>query len=131
VRASAGIYEMMYGGAGGQVLYHPDTERWAADFTADWVRQRDFIGYFGFQDYQTVTALAAFHYRLPFYGLTATVRAGRFLAPDNGVRVEIKRRFESGFELGAWYTVTDGHDITSPGTPDKPYYDKGIYDRSR
>jgi membrane-associated phospholipid phosphatase len=127
VRASAGIYEMMYGGAGGQVLYHPETERWAADFSADWVRQRDFTGFFGFQDYQTVTALAAFHYRLPFYGLTGTVRAGRFLARDNGVRVEVKRRFESGFELGAWYTVTDGHDITSPGTPSKPYNDKGVY----
>src|SRR5690606_19724777 len=69
----------------------------------------------------------AFHYRLPYYGLTATVRAGRFLAKDNGVRVEMKRRFRSGFEMGAWYTVTDGKDITSPGSPDKPYQDKGIY----
>ena len=127
VRASAGLYEMMYGGAGGQVLYYPEAAAWAVDFTADWLRQRDFVGYFGFQDYQTVTALAAFHYRLPYYGMTATVRAGRFLARDNGVRVELKRRFASGFEIGAWYTVTDGHDITSPGTPAKPYYDKGIY----
>src|SRR5260370_41920591 len=70
VRASAGIYEMMYGGAGGQVLYHPLAERWAMDFSADWLRQRDFPGYFGFADYQTVTALAAFHYRMPYYGLT-------------------------------------------------------------
>ncbi|MEO8164337.1 MAG: YjbH domain-containing protein [Betaproteobacteria bacterium] len=127
VRASAGIYELMYGGAGGQVLYHPQSAAWAVDFTADWLRQRNFVGFFGFQDYQTVTALAAFHYRLPYYGLTGTVRAGRFLARDNGVRVEVKRRFASGFELGAWYTVTDGRDITTPGTPDKPYYDKGIY----
>ena len=127
VRASAGIYEMMFAGAGGQVLYHPQTERWAADFSADWLRQRDFAGYFGFRDYETVTALGAFHYRLPFYGLTGTVRAGRFLARDTGVRVELKRRFASGFEIGAWYTLTDGHDITSPGSPDKPYNDKGIY----
>ncbi len=127
VRASAGLYEMMYGGAGGQVLYHPPASRWAVDFSADWLRQRNFVGYFGFRDYQTVTALAAFHYRLPYYGLTGTVRAGRFLARDNGVRVEVKRRFASGFELGAWYTVTDGRDITTPGSPDKPYHDKGIY----
>ena len=127
VRASAGIYEMMYGGAGGQVLYHPETERWAVDFSADWLRQRDFTGYFGFQDYETVTALAAFHYRMPYYGLTGTVRAGRFLAKDTGVRFELKRRFASGFEMGAWYTFTNGNDITSPGSPDKPYHDKGIY----
>ena len=127
VRASAGIYELMFAGVGGQVLYHPQTERWAVDFSSDWLRQRDFVGYFGFQDYQTVTALAAFHYRMPYYGLTATVRAGRFLAKDSGARFELKRRFASGFEVGAWYTFTNGNDITSPGSPDKPYYDKGIY----
>ena len=127
VRASAGIYELMYAGAGGQVLYHPQTERWAVDFSADVLRQRDFDGYFGFRDYDMVTALAAFHYAMPYYGLTGTVRAGRFLARDNGVRFELKRRFASGFELGAWYTFTDGNDITSPGSPSKPYYDKGIY----
>jgi hypothetical protein len=127
VRASAGIYELMYGGVGGQVLYHPQAERWAVDFSADWLRQRDFEGFFGFQDYQTVTALAALHYRMPFYGLTATARVGRFLAKDEGVRFELKRRFASGFELGAWYTFTNGNDITSPGSPEKPYYDKGVY----
>lgn len=127
VRASAGIYELMYAGAGGQVLYHPQSERWAVDFSSDWLRQRDFNGFFGFREYETVTALAAFHYFMPYYGLTGTVRAGRFLAKDTGVRFELKRRFASGFELGAWYTFTDGNDITSPGTPAKPYNDKGIY----
>jgi membrane-associated phospholipid phosphatase len=126
-RASTGIYELMFGGAGGQVLYHPPAERWAADLSVDWLRQRDFRGFFNFRDYETVTALAAFHYRMPFYGLTGTVRAGRFLARDNGVRFEVKRRFRSGFEIGAWYTFTDGNDITSPGSPSSPYYDKGIY----
>jgi membrane-associated phospholipid phosphatase len=43
------------------------------------------------------------------------------------VRGEIKRRFPSGFEVGAWYTVTNGHDITSPGTPSSPYHDKGVF----
>jgi hypothetical protein len=126
-RASAGIYELMFGGAGGQVLYHPAAERWAADLSVDWLKQRDFRGFFGFQDYETVTALAAFHYRMPFYGLTGTVRAGRFLAKDSGVRFEVKRRFRSGFEIGAWYTFTDGNDITTPGSPSSPYYDKGVY----
>ncbi|MGQ0578873.1 MAG: YjbH domain-containing protein [Betaproteobacteria bacterium] len=126
-RASGGIYELMFGGVGGQVLYHPAAERWATDLSVDWLKQRDFEGFFGFQDYDTVTALAAFHYRMPFYGLTGTVRAGRFLAKDSGARFEVKRRFRSGFEIGAWYTFTDGNDITSPGSPSDPYYDKGIY----
>lgn len=125
-RASAGIYEEMYGGVGGQVLYLPRRGNWAADLSVDWLKQRDFSGGLGFRDYSTVTALGALHYRIPM-GMTATARAGRFLAKDLGARFEFKRRFPSGFEMGAWYTLTNGNDITSPGTPDKPYHDKGIF----
>jgi membrane-associated phospholipid phosphatase len=125
-RASAGIYEEMFNGAGGQILYLAPGGGWAADLAADWVKQRDFRGWFGSRDYQTVTAIASLNYRLA-QGVTATLRGGRFLARDEGVRVELKRRFDSGFEVGAWYTVTNGHDITSPGTPSSPYHDKGIF----
>lgn len=125
-RATAGLYEFMYGGAGGQVLYVPKGEPWAFDFSLDALRQRDTKGLFGFRDYSTVTALGALHYRLP-YGVTATVRAGRFLAKDWGGRFELKRRFESGIEMGAWYTITNGNDTTSPGTVESPYHDKGIF----
>ncbi|SMF10801.1 PAP2 superfamily protein [Pseudogulbenkiania subflava DSM 22618] len=124
-RVSAGIYEEMYGGAGGQLLYAPTASRWAVDIAVDALKQRDFDG-LGFRPYSTVTALASMHYKLP-YGMTATARAGRFLAKDNGVRFELKRRFQSGVEIGAWYTYTDGKDITSPGTPSAPYHDRGIF----
>jgi hypothetical protein len=127
-RASAGLYEEMFGGAGGQVLYLPRSGKWAADLAVDAVRQRDTQGYFGFRDYSVVTAIASLHYKVPVLeDVTATARAGRFLARDDGVRFELKRRFRSGFEFGAWYTFTDGKDTTNPGTPDKPYHDKGIY----
>jgi membrane-associated phospholipid phosphatase len=125
-RLSAGIYEEMYSGIGGQALYLPGDGRWAADVALDWVRQRDFEGWFGHRDYRTVTGIASLHYRMA-QGVTATVRAGRFLARDEGVRGEIKRQFASGVQAGAWYTVTNGKDITSPGSPDSPYYDKGIF----
>ena len=125
-RLSAGIYEEMFSGFGGQALYLGRGGGWSADVAADWVRQRDFEGWFGHQDYDTITAIASLNYRMA-HGVTGTVRAGRFLAKDEGVRVEVKRRFASGFEVGAWYTVTNGNDITSPGTPSNPYYDKGIF----
>ncbi|HEY7744475.1 MAG TPA: YjbH domain-containing protein, partial [Burkholderiales bacterium] len=124
-RASAGIYEEMFGGAGAQVLYLPRGAGWGADLAVDWVKQRDYDGW-GFRDYDTVTTIASFHYRLPL-GITATARGGRFLARDEGVRFEIKRRFASGYEAGFWYTRTNGNDITSPGSPGSPYYDKGIF----
>ncbi|MDH5223039.1 MAG: YjbH domain-containing protein [Betaproteobacteria bacterium] len=125
-RASAGFYEEMYAGAGGQILYLAPGGGWAADLAVDALRQRDFEGWFGFRDYDTVTAIASLHYRMA-RGVTATMRGGRFLAKDDGVRFEVKRRFASGFEVGAWYTFTDGNDITSPGSPESPYYDKGVF----
>jgi membrane-associated phospholipid phosphatase len=125
-RTSAGFYEEMYRGLGGQMLYLPKDTRWAADLSVDALQQRGFKGWFDKREYRTVTALGALHYKLP-YDLTATVRAGRFLARDTGARLEFKRRFPSGVEIGAWYTKTNGKDITSPGTLANPYNDKGVF----
>jgi hypothetical protein len=126
-RASLGYYERMFAGAGGQLLYFSKSSPWAADISVDSLRQRETEGGFGFQDYRTTTAIAAVHYRLQQQGLTFTLRGGRFLAKDEGVRYEIQRRFRSGVRIGAWYTVTDGKDITKPGSPEDPYHDKGIF----
>lgn len=125
-RVSGGLYEEMYRGVGGQVLYVPKDSRWAADLTVDALQQRGFKGWFDKRDYNTATGFAALHYKLP-YDITATARAGRFLAKDNGVRLEFKRRFPSGVEVGAWYAKTSGKDITNPGTPTNPYHDKGVF----
>ena len=125
-RMSGGIYEEMFSGVGSQILYLPRDSRWAADLSVDALKQRDFKGWLGTQDYQTVTALGALHYRLP-YDITATARVGRFLAKDVGVRTEFKRRFRSGIEVGAWYSRTNGKDTTSPGTVASPYNDKGVF----
>lgn len=126
VRVSGGFYEEMFRGVGGQALYLPKDSRWAADMSVDGLQQRGYKGWFDKRDYKTVTALGALHYRLP-YDVTVTARAGRFLAKDEGVRLEFKRRLASGVEIGAWYTRTNGNDITSPGTPSSPYHDKGIF----
>jgi membrane-associated phospholipid phosphatase len=125
-RASIGAYEEMYSGVGGQVLYLPTAGNWAVDASVDALRQRDFRGWLGHRDYSTVTAIASLNYRMA-HGVTATLRAGRFLAKDAGMRAEVKRRFASGFELGAWFTVTNGRDTTFPGLPSAPYHDKGIF----
>lgn len=125
-RVSGGFYEEMYRGVGGQVLYLPKDTRWAADLTVDALEQRGVKGWFDKRDYRTITALGSLHYRLP-YDTTVTARAGRFLAKDDGVRLEFKRRFRSGVEIGAWYTKTTGKDITGPGSPVDPYNDKGVF----
>jgi membrane-associated phospholipid phosphatase len=125
-RLSAGMYEEMFRGVGGQLLYAPKDNRWAADLTVDALQQRGYKGLLDALDYKTVTALGALHYRLPS-DITLTARAGRFLARDAGVRLEAKRRFLSGIEVGAWYTKTNGKDTTNPGSPEHPYNDKGVF----
>ena len=125
-RVSGGLYEEMFRGVGGQVLYMPKDTRWAADLSVDALEQRGFKGLFDKRDYRTVTAIGALHYQLP-YDISVTARAGRLLARDEGVRLEFKRRFRSGVEIGAWYTKTNGNDITNPGSPTDPYSDKGVF----
>jgi Exopolysaccharide biosynthesis protein YbjH len=125
-RLSAGIYEEMYAGLGGQWLYVPASGNLATDVAIDWVKQRDTKGLLGFNKYSAVTALVSTRYRMP-YDTTATVRAGRFLAKDWGARLELKRRFASGYEMGAWYTRTNGNDLNASGNVGKPYFDKGIF----
>lgn len=125
-RASAGAYETMFAGAGGQVMYVPRSGKWSMDVSLDHLAQRDFASPFKFQDYRVTTGLVSAHTRLPF-DMTFTTRVGQFLAKDRGARFEIKRQLASGVEFGAWYTHTDGKDITSPGSPSDPYRDKGVF----
>jgi hypothetical protein len=122
-RLSAGYIEQMYGGIEGQWLYVARGTPWAFDLSVDAVKKRAFDG-LGFQDYQTVTALAAVHYKLP-YQSTLTVRTGKFLARDVGARFEVKRRFRIGIEMGAWYTVTNAVDTGVGSEPN--YRDKGVF----
>lgn len=126
-RFSAGYYEEMFAGAGGQVLYLPRRGNWAADLSVDWLRQRAPEKDFGFRDYSVATALLAFHYRIPEYGITATARTGRFLAKDEGVRFELKRRFHSGIEAGIWFTRTNENDQTQPNRPKEEFLDRGLF----
>ena len=126
-RFTIGYYEEMFGGTGGQIIYFPKNGPWAVDLAVDWLKQREYDGRFGFLGYQTVTSIASFHYNLKKYGVTFTLRGGRFLAKDKGVRFEMGRTFRSGARVGAWYTYTDGKDITGPGSPGSPYHDKGIF----
>lgn len=125
-RASAGLYETMFAGTGAQVMYVPERARWSADLAVDALAQRDFRQPFKLRDYRTTTALASVHREWPLQ-ITTTLRAGRFLAGDSGARVEIKREFASGVQVGLWYSHTNGRDITSPGSASSPYRDKGVF----
>ena len=104
---SAGYLEMMFGGVGGEVVYMPDHKKWAVGADLHWVKQRDFDGGFGFQDYETVTGFLSYYYDLPFYDMRFKIHAGRFLAKDVGVHIDISRRFATGARVGGIVALTN------------------------
>lgn len=122
-RLSAGIFEWMYGGVGGEVLYWPDQSPIAIGGTLNWVRQRDFNQLFSFRDYDTVEGHATIYYRLPFYNMFTQLHVGRFLAKDKGATIDISRRFDSGISFGLFATFTN----VSAADFGEGSFDKGFY----
>jgi Exopolysaccharide biosynthesis protein YbjH len=122
-KASAGIFELMFGGAGGEVLYAPAGRPWAVGGEFYWVKQRDFDAGFAFVPYETTTGHFSLYYDLPFNGMTGKIHAGRYLAGDDGATFELSRSFDSGVELGVFATLTD----VSAEKFGEGSFDKGFY----
>jgi hypothetical protein len=105
--ARAGYLESMFAGVGGEVLWRPDGQRWALGIDAYEVKERDFDRLFGLQPYHVFTGHVSLYYASPWYDLNFALRAGRYLAGDRGLTVEMTRRFDSGVEIGAFFTKTN------------------------
>ena len=107
VEAKAGYLEDMFAGFGAQVLWRPEGGRWAlgADIYDVW--QRDFDRLFGWQNYHVLTGHMSIYYQSPWHGINVNLHAGRYLAGDNGVTIEVTRRFATGVEVGAFATFTN------------------------
>lgn len=123
VRASAGLFEGMFGGVGGEILYKPFGKPYAIAVDLNWVKQRDFNQLFSFRDYEVVTGHATLYYELPFYDMRATISAGRYLAKDRGVTFDFSRRFPNGVRVGAFATFTN----VSAEQFGEGSFDKGFY----
>lgn len=106
-RFSAGYLESMFGGLQAELLWKPADQSWGVGADIAWVQQRDFDKLFGFQDYDVVTGHASLYVDTGFYGLEAQLDAGRYLAGDWGATFSLNRRFTNGWEVGAFFTLTD------------------------
>lgn len=120
----AGLFESMYGGIGGELLYRPLLSRWAFGADLNAVKQRDFDQRLRFRDYSVTTGHASLYY---VWGDTrkvvATLSAGRYLAKDWGATLALNRIFENGASMGAYATKTD----VSSRDFGEGSFDKGIY----
>jgi hypothetical protein len=105
--ARAGLLENMFAGAGGEVLWRPEGQRWAlgADMYEVW--QRNFDRLFGLRPYHVFTGHVSLYYASPWHNLNFELRAGQYLAGDRGITLEVTRRFSTGVEIGAFMTRTN------------------------
>ncbi|MBF0610257.1 MAG: YjbH domain-containing protein [Magnetococcales bacterium] len=122
-RLSAGLLEDMFAGVGGELLYAPFNQSWAAGIDLNWVRQREYDMMFGLQDYQITTGHLSYYQQLPFYDMLAKVHAGRYLAGDKGATFDLSRRFDNGTVVGGFFTLTD----VPATTFGEGSFDKGVY----
>lgn len=129
-RLTAGYIEQMFAGVGGEILYRPFGQRWAIGADIYDVYQRNFDDLFGLQTfcdtatdkhctsanpdfnvisghYHVVTGHVSLYVETPWYDIVSVLRAGRYLAGDEGATLELYRRFDTGFIVGAWMTFTN------------------------
>ena len=122
-KISAGYFEQMFGGIGGEILYRPFYKPWAIGAELWRVKQRDFDGSFNFIDYQTTTGFINFFYEHPGSQILFKLKGGRFLAKDSGVNLDFSRRFKSGLNMGIYFSLTDiSREEFGEGSFDKGFY---------
>lgn len=104
---SIGIFEQMYGGFGGQLLYKPFNENFYSGIDLFYVKKRKFNQLFGYQNYKTLTGHLNFGYHHQSSGIKIKLSTGRYLAKDNGFTVDLSRESRSGFKTGFFATFTN------------------------
>lgn len=123
-QAYTGYLEMMYAGAGSEVLYRPFARSWALGLDANYVRQRDWDNTLKLEDYSTATGHLTVYWHLPLDSdVLAKVSVGRYLAKDYGTTIDLSRRFDSGVIVGAFATVTN----VSATAYGEGSFTKGVY----
>lgn len=120
-RSSIGLFETMFGGVSGEVLWRPVNSALSLGAELNYVKQRDFDQLLGFQDYGILTGHASAYYDLT-NGYLAQVDVGRYLAGDFGATFSLDREFDNGFRVGAFFTITD----VSSADFGEGAFDKGI-----
>ncbi|MBD8514409.1 YjbH domain-containing protein [Photobacterium sp. CAU 1568] len=141
-QAYTGYLEMMFAGAGSEVLYRPMGKNWALGADMNYVIQRDPDTQFGLfhdevhfdpitgRDYKVqtgaLTGHATFYYQPQWSLLPNTlmkISAGRYLTEDVGVTFDFSKQFDSGVIAGAFVTKTN----LSAEEFGEGSYNKGFY----
>lgn len=119
-----GMLETMFGGVGAEWLYRPWQSSVAFGVDVNEVKQRGFSQNFLFLNpkYQVMTGHASLYWEW-VNNINVTLRAGRYLAGDMGVTLDMSRVFSNGVKFGGFATKTN----VSAAAFGEGSFDKGIY----
>jgi hypothetical protein len=108
-KLSAGIFEPMFMGYGGEVLYKPFDRDYGIGLELWKVYQREYRQLFGrkFDKYNTLTGHVNLYYREPTTRVLFHIKGGRYLAEDSGFTFNVSRAFRSGLNMGVFFSLTD------------------------
>ncbi len=120
---SAGLFEQMFGGYGFEGIYKPFARNWSLGLEIWKAKQRDYNMMLDFKDYETLTGHVNFIYTEPRTKINIYISGGRYLAKDSGFTFDFSRRFKSGMNVGAFFSLTD----ISKEEFGEGSFDKGIY----
>ena len=123
VKLSAGIFEQMYGGYGGEILYTPFDRNFSVGYENYNVKRRAYDGKFDFFDYRVITDHFNFNYYQPKLNVLAKLSYGNYLAGDQGYTLDLSRKMTSGWRAGFYFTRTD----VSFAQFGEGSFDKGFY----
>ena len=118
-----GLLESMFAGVGAEWLYRPMSSRVALGVDVNAVQQRGFRQDFELRDYKVATGHGTLYWDTGWNDLEAKLSAGRYLAKDVGVTVDLSRVFKNGVRVGAWFTRSN----LSAEQFGEGSFDKGIY----
>ncbi|MDA7576261.1 YjbH domain-containing protein [Gammaproteobacteria bacterium] len=122
-RLSGGLFEEMFGGIGGEVLYRPFSKIWAIGIEGYEVQQRDYDQQFSFREYKTQTGHITFYINEPRTKILTKIIGGKYLAGDSGITLDFSRRFKSGLRMGIFASITDiSKEEFGEGSFDKGFY---------
>lgn len=135
-RAATGYFEIAYAGIAAECLFYPVNSNWAIGLECAATYKRRYQG-IAFTNHVKQLKKTGYYVEIPFTGMQyfldlyydckplhvdLQISAGRFLAKDKGVRIELGRYFPSGVRFSLWLTITNGHDRVNG----RIYYDKGF-----
>lgn len=122
-RVSAGLFEEMYGGVSGEVLYRDFQSPLALGLDVAHVRKRAFDQRFDFLDYEITTGHLTAYYDWRAMDTLIQLSYGRYLAGDWGATLNMAHFFDSGVSVGAFATKTN----VSAEDFGEGSFDKGFY----